>query len=161
MIGQLRLWTMSHRRAASLLAVALAAAAFSVVGAPAAEAQSYTCPTYGANTIELNDGSASATIYVSKDCSDGLSRFDGVVRDINCDGREARLWLRFYNPDAWINQGDVIGVDYRDEEPVASNGCGSEATFNFSTTNPYPDVKACVRAQNWGPTESSGDCAWF
>jgi hypothetical protein len=33
-------------------------------------------------TIELNDGSAAATIHVSKGCSDGRSYVDGVVRDI-------------------------------------------------------------------------------
>jgi hypothetical protein len=161
MIGQLRLWTTSHRRITSLLAAALVAATFSIVSAPAAQAQSYTCPEYGAQTFELNDGSASATVYVSEDCSDGLSRYDGTVRDILCDGREARLTLEFSNPDAWINQDGQNSWPYRTEVPTASNGCGTEATFTFSTTNPNPDVQACVRAGNWGPSESSGDCAWF
>ncbi|HEX6362515.1 MAG TPA: hypothetical protein VFZ93_06160, partial [Albitalea sp.] len=142
----------AHRRAAALMAALVATTALIVVGAPAARAQSYTCPEYGAQTIELNDGSASATIYVSKDCSDGRSRFSGVVRDIHCDARGARLWMRFFN-------GDHL-FPYRAEEPSASNGCGSESTFSYSSTNPSPGMHACVRAQNWGPTESAGDCAW-
>jgi hypothetical protein len=68
--------------------------------------------------------------------------------------------MEFSNPDASINQGNITWP-YRVEEPAATNGCGTEATFNFSSTNPHPNIYACVRAQNWGPTESSGDCAWF
>lgn len=139
----------------SLLAAVAAASALTVAYAPDAEAQAppYTCPEYGAQTIELDDGSASATIYVSKDCSDGLSRYDGVVRDINCDGRAAYLEMRFWN-------GDNL-FPYRYEDPGATNGCGTEATFAFSSTNPSPRMHACVVAQNWGPTESSRDCADF
>jgi hypothetical protein len=129
------------------------ASALSIAYAPAARAQSYTCPEYGARTIELDDGSASATIYVSEDCSDGRSRFDGVVRDINCDARAGYLWMRFYN-------GDNI-FPHRAEKPGATNGCHTESTFSFSSTNPNPNIYACVVAQNWGPTESSRDCAWL
>lgn len=132
----------------------------SFVTAPAAQAQEYTCNEYGADTIELNDGSASATIYVSKGCSDGLSRFDGVVRDIECDGRAAYLWLQFSNPDAAINsQGGR--VPYREEQVSATNGCGTEATFAFSSTNPYPNMFAEVYADGWTSFESDSDSAYF
>jgi hypothetical protein len=138
----------------------MAITALSVVSAPAAQAQGYTCSEYGADTIELNDGSASATIYVSKDCSDGLSRFDGVVRDIECDGRAAYLWLEFSNPDAAINsQGGSWA--YRSEKVTAPNGCGTEATFAFSSTNPHPGMFAEVFADGMTSFESDGDSRWF
>jgi hypothetical protein len=155
-----QLWTTTHRRFAGLLAALLVITALSFVSAPAAQAQGYTCSEYGANTIELNDGSASATIYVSKDCSDGLSRYDGVVRDIECDGRSAYLWLQFSNPDAAINsQGGV--VPYREEQVSATNGCGTEATFAFSSTNPHPNVLGEVYADGWTSFESPSDSEWF
>jgi len=54
--------TTAHRRVTGVLTVAAMASALSVTYAPAARAQSHTCPECGARTIELNDGSASATI---------------------------------------------------------------------------------------------------
>lgn len=149
-IAHLRLSNRTHLRLLAVLAALAVVAVLGVVNAPGAQALSYTCPPYGARTVELNDGSASATIYVSKDCSDGRSRFDGVVRDIHCDARGAQLELRFFN-------GDNL-FPYRAELPTAGNGCGTEATFNFSSTNPNPRVRACVRAVNRGPTQSPGDC---
>lgn len=143
-----------------LLAAVMVVTGLTFVAAPSAQAQDYTCSEYGANTIELNDGSASATIYVSKDCSDGLSRFDGVVRDIACDGRAAYLWLQFSNPDAWIN-GAGGRVPYREEQVSASNGCGTEATFVFSSTNPHPNMLGEVYADGWTSFESDGHSEWF
>jgi hypothetical protein len=159
-MAHLQLWTTTHRRFVGLLAAVMVITALSVVSAPAAQAQGYTCNEYGANTIELNDGSASATIYVSKNCSDGLSRFDGVVRDIECDGRAAYLQLDFSNPDAAINSQGGSWV-YRSETVSASNGCGTEATFAFSSTNPQPGMYAVVYADGWTSFESDGHSAWF
>lgn len=155
-----QLRTPAHRRLASLLAGVLAAGAVFVVTAPAAQAQAFTCPNHTARVIELNDGAVSATINVVKDCSDGLSRFDGVVRDIKCDGRSANLWLDFSNDDAWINQWGGA-VPYRSENPKATNGCGTQASFNYSSTNPSPTMYAEVFADSWGSGESEGDEAWF
>lgn len=159
-IAHQRLRTPTHRRLTGLLAAVITAAALLVVAAPAAQAQSYTCPEYTARTIELDDGAVSATINVVKDCSDGRSRFDGVVRDIKCDGRSAYLWLDFANPDAWINQWGGA-TPYRSENPSATNGCGTQATFSYSSTNPRPIMRAEVYADSWGSAESDGDEAWF
>ena len=68
MIAHARTRTAARRNLAMLFAADALATSLSVMSAPAAEAQSYSCPQHGAQTIELNDGSASATIYVSKDC---------------------------------------------------------------------------------------------
>jgi hypothetical protein len=137
------------------------ASILSVMSAPAARAQD-PCADSTVTTIELDDGAASATINVRKGCSDGLSRFDGVVRDISCDGREAKLWLRFFNPDAGINSnGNPYAWDYRGEEPTAGNGCGTESTFSYSSTNPYPNMYAVAYADGLSSFESDGDEAWF
>ena len=159
-IAHRRLWTPTHRRLTGLLTAVITVAALLVVTAPAAQAQEYTCPNHTARVIELNDGAVSATINVVKDCSDGLSRFDGVVRDISCDGRSAYLWLDFANPDAWINQWGGART-YRSENPSATNGCGSQATFSYSSTNPRPIMSAEVYADSWGSAESDGDKEWF
>lgn len=148
MLGYLRLWTARHRRLVSLLAAVAVATSFSVVNAPAAQA--YTCPRSGATTIQLNDGSAAATIYVSKNCSDGRSRFSGTVRDIKCDGRSAYLWTRFWNGSNPIR--------YRAETATAGNGCGTSASFSYTTAVRWPELHSCAYAANAGPTQSSGHC---
>lgn len=151
LLGHLRLWMVRHRLAVGLLAAMMAVTVYSVVNAPAAQA--YTCPQSGASTLHLNDGSASATLYVSRNCSDGRSRWSGVVRDIRCDGRTAYLQLSFYS-------GAPPRFPYRYEQPAAGNGCGTTSTFSYSSTNADPyRVLACARAWNAGPSQSSGDCA--
>jgi hypothetical protein len=150
LLASLQLPSATRRRTASLLGVILLATALGVVNAPAAQAEAYTCPEDGAKTIELNDGSASATIHVNENCSDGQSHFSGVVRDINCDARGAYLLVEY-----WL---DFLP---RSEEPHAPNGCNTEATFDFEIADPEPYVRACVVAENWGPTTSETDCETF
>jgi hypothetical protein len=134
----------------SLLGVIVLATALGIVNAPPAQAEEYTCPEDGVKTIELNDGSASASIHVHENCSDGQSHFTGVVRDINCDARGAYLLVEY-----WL---DFLP---RSEEPHAPNGCDTEATFAFEIADPEPYVRACVVAENWGPRTSETDCETF
>ena len=148
--ASLRRWSAAHRRATALLGAIVLATVLSVVNAPPAQAQTYTCPTDGAKTIELNDGSASATIYVNEYCSDGQSHFSGVVRDTKCDARGAWLLVEYWHD--WLP---------RSEEARAPNGCDTEATFAFDIADPEPYVRACVVAENWGPTTSETDCETF
>lgn len=146
MIGTFAARGVAHRRLLTLLAALLLAGAICVSGA--SEAQAYTCSW---RNTSLNDGSASASISFGRNCSDGLSHVSGTVRDISCDGRSARLLLRFFNG------GNVF--PYRAEEPSATNGCGTSATFSYGSSNASPNIHACVRAYNSGPSQSSGDCS--
>lgn len=84
------------------------------------------------------------------------------MRDIKCDARSAYLEMWFYNPDNPINPSiDFELVEYRSERPSATNGCGSESTFSYSSTNPNPIIYACAYATNWAPAQSTGDCEYF
>lgn len=146
-IAHLRTWAHAHRRLVTLLAALVAATVYGIADAP--EAHAYTCPS--TQTVNLNDGSASATLYVRRNCSDGRSRWSGTVRDIKCDARSAYLQMRFYSgPNRF---------PFRSEEPRAGNGCGTSSTFSYSSTNADPyRVWVCARAWNSGPTQSTGDC---
>jgi hypothetical protein len=140
----------------SLIGALVVAAALGIVNAPVAQAQpSYTCPVEGAKTIELNDGSASATVYVNENCSDGQAHYSGVVRDIKCDDRPAYLLVDYLPLDT-----PVMGWIPRSVEFDAPDGCNSEATFSFDIDAPDPFVEACVVADTWwspAPT-SETDC---
>lgn len=134
--------------------VALAAATVAVTGAitfaTMSSAEARTCSSH--NEVHLNDGSAEAWVHVQRNCSDGLSHVWGVVKDVNCDGRRAQLNVRFWNGDN--------PVFYRQEWAEAGNGCWTEASFHWSSTNKSPRVYAVVRAVNGGPTQSRGDSGW-
>jgi hypothetical protein len=139
----------------SLLGAFVVAVALGIVNAPGAQAQpSYTCPVEGAKTIELNDGSASATVYVNENCSDEQSHYSGVVRDIKCDDRPAYLLVDY------LTNQPVLGLIPRSLEFDAQDGCNSEAAFAFTIDSPDPFVEACVVADTWwspAPT-SETDC---
>jgi hypothetical protein len=157
-IAHLGPWTTTHRRVVSVLAAVLVATAVAVVNAPVAQAQSVTCSD--SDTIELDNGAASATVTARRDCWDGGSWFDIVVRDIDCDDKAAHLELEFYNPDSVVNS--LLNVDaYRSEDVSASAGCGTEAAYTFSSTNPHPDLFACVNARNSFQHSLWRDCASF
>ena len=151
MLAHLRPWTTAHRRVISLLAAVAAASTLTIANPAQAQAPPYTCPAESGDTIELTDGFASATIYVSRNCSDGRSRFDGVVRDISGDGRAAFLRLDFL---------DNNGFVYRREEPSAINGFGSEASFAFNSGDPSPGMHVCVEARDWF-SQSERECVQF
>jgi hypothetical protein len=119
--------------------------------ATATPAQAYTCSGWYYNY--LSDGSAAASIHFGIYCSDARSHVYGTVYDIKCDARSAYLHLRFYN--------GSNAVAYRNEYPSDGNGCGSSATFSYSSTNTRPYLYGCVYAANGGPTQSSGDCDWI
>ena len=162
MIAHLRRWTTTHRRTVSLLAAAVAVAAFSIGSTSVAQAQPVTCSN--SDTVELDDGYASATVTAHRNCWDGTSRYEIVVRDIVCDYRAAHLQLDFYNPDSVLNTFGNADA-YRTEVVSASNGCGTETgTVAFTSTNPNPDLLACVNAKNSHPMSGLGlvsDCASF
>ena len=125
--------------------------------------------TRASRTIALDDGSASAIIYVSRDCSDGRARVDTIIRDIDCDARRAALRLEFRHGDD--------PLPFRIEEPGTTHGCYTTAAFYFSSSDPDPKLFACVRAIGTrpaddpasgppdgppgAPTQSYGDCDWF
>ena len=138
----------SIRRWAALVGLTAAATA-GVAVSTASPAMAYTCNW---SYVYLDDGSSSASVNVGRNCSDGRSHIYGTVWDDKCDGRRAELWLRFYN-------GNNL-VPYRHEYPAAGNGCGSSASYSYSSTNASPRVLAYVRALNGGPTESTGDSSW-
>jgi hypothetical protein len=77
--------------------------------------------------------------------------------DTECDDREARLTLSYYNSDAFINDNFPLWA-YRVEEPKAS-GCGATTEFAYSSTNPRPEIHACVIAASWF-NKSVGECSW-
>jgi hypothetical protein len=157
-IAQFRGWTTTHRRIASVIAAVLVATGVAIVNAPAAQAQSVTCSN--TDTIDLDNGAASATVTARRNCWDGASWFDIVVRDIDCDDRAGHLRLEFYNPDSVLNR--FLNVDaYRMEEVDASGGCGSAAAYTFSSTNPNPELFACVNAENAFQHSLWRDCGAF
>jgi hypothetical protein len=114
----------------------------------ATQAMAYTCSW---NSVYLDDGSASATVNVGRYCSDGRAHLYGTIWDDLCDGRRAELMLRFHNGDR---------PAYRFQYPQAGNGCGTSASYSYSSTNDHVDIYACIRALNGGPTQSRGDCSW-
>jgi hypothetical protein len=138
----------------SLLGAFVVAAALGIVNAPVAQAQpSYECPVEGAKTVELNDGSASATIYVNKNCSDGQAHYSGVVRDINCDDRRAYLLVEY------LPLNSALGWVPHSIDFDAPDGCNTEKDFAFDIAAPNPFVEACVVAETWWkPTASETDC---
>jgi hypothetical protein len=139
---------MSKRRfGVAVVAAGVTAAAIGVVGASEADAYS-GCST---SSAQLNDGSAAMSITVQRYCSDGRSHIFGTLSDIKCDARSARGTIKFWN-------GDYL-IAYRIEYPDATNGCGTSATFSYSSTNTHPRICAWVFASNGGPTQSKGDSA--
>jgi hypothetical protein len=147
-IGQLRLWTTTHRRLVSLLGALLLAGAVSVVCTPSAQAQALPpeCRPFD-DEVHLSPEGAYVSVWVHRGCSDGLAEIEGGMFDSACDDREVRVSLEFYNPDAAVN---TVGPawSYRTEEVVHDVGCNNvDGGFEFSSTNQDVEIFVCAWAE--------------
>ena len=146
-IGQLRLWTTTHRRLVSLLGALLLAGAVSMVDAPAAQAQAPDCAKPFDDIVHLYPDGAYVSVWIHRDCSDGLGRIEGGMYDAACDDHEVRVRLEFYNPDAAVNTVGPAWA-YRTENVVHDVGCNNlDGGFKFSSTNQDVEIFACAWTQ--------------
>ncbi|GAB3275942.1 hypothetical protein GCM10027589_01360 [Actinocorallia lasiicapitis] len=122
---------MTYNRLTRLLSLLVASVfALCLVQIVASPAQAYSCSKSTTRTVtHRNGGVAKATITFQAQCSDGKTHWDGVLTDILCDGRAARLTLM----SDWTPIPGSPGFEWG---TTNGNGCNTSSSFGGSSTNP-------------------------